>query len=102
MEINKLSNVSGINQVNSVQRAKTDDSNTQISQKQEIQPKQDVVDISSNEMASASDVTFSGTKVSEVRMDLVNRVRAEIAAGTYETPEKMEIAMDKLISSLFG
>ncbi len=102
MEINKLSNVSGINQVNSVQRAKTDDSNTQISQKQEIQPKQDVVDISSHEMASASDVTFSGTKVSEVRMDLVNRVRAEIAAGTYETPEKMEIAMDKLISSLFG
>ncbi len=102
MEINKLSNVSGINQVNSVQRAKTDDSSTQISQKQEVQPKQDVVDISSLETASASDVTFSGTKINGVRMDLVNRVRAEIVAGAYETPEKMEIAMDKLLSSLFN
>ncbi|MDO4628267.1 MAG: hypothetical protein Q4C70_03710 [Planctomycetia bacterium] len=102
MEINKLSNVSGINQVNSVQRAKTDDSHAQISQKQDVQTKQDVVDLSSLETAPATDVTFSGMKVDNVRMDLVNRVRAEIATGTYDTPEKMEIAMDKFLSSIFN
>ncbi len=33
---------------------------------------------------------------SEVRQDLVARVRAEIAAGTYDTEEKWEAALDRL------
>jgi hypothetical protein len=33
----------------------------------------------------------------EVRLDLVARVRAEIAAGTYETAEKWEAALDRLL-----
>ncbi len=32
----------------------------------------------------------------EVREDLVARVRAEIAAGTYETPEKVDAALERL------
>jgi hypothetical protein len=32
----------------------------------------------------------------EIRADLVRRVRAEIAAGTYDTPEKWEAALDEL------
>ena len=32
----------------------------------------------------------------EIRADLVARVRREIAAGTYETEEKWEIALDRL------
>lgn len=32
----------------------------------------------------------------QVRADLVRRIRAEIAAGTYDTPEKWEAALDKL------
>ena len=31
-----------------------------------------------------------------IRQELVARVRAEIAAGTYETPEKLAIAVDRL------
>lgn len=100
MEINKLSNVSGISRVNSVQQAKTNDGNAQISQKQDVQPKQDVVDISTAQTAASSDVTFSGMKVDGIRTDLVNRIRAEIAAGTYETPEKMEVALQKMFGSL--
>lgn len=35
-----------------------------------------------------------------VRQELVDRVRQEIAAGTYETPEKLEAAMEGLIEDL--
>jgi hypothetical protein len=32
----------------------------------------------------------------EVRYDLVARVRQEIQAGTYDTPDKLEAALDRL------
>jgi hypothetical protein len=42
-----------------------------------------------------------GTPAGEgLRPDLVRRVRAEIAAGTYDTPEKLEIALDRLLDRL--
>lgn len=36
----------------------------------------------------------------EVRQDLVNRVRDEIAKGAYETPEKIETVVSELLSDL--
>jgi len=35
-----------------------------------------------------------------IRWDLVERVRREIEAGTYDTPEKMEVALDRLLQRL--
>ncbi len=35
-----------------------------------------------------------------IRRDLVERVRREIAAGVYETPEKWEKALDRLFEEL--
>jgi hypothetical protein len=35
-----------------------------------------------------------------IRADLVERVRREIAEGTYDTPEKWEIALDRLLNRL--
>jgi hypothetical protein len=35
-----------------------------------------------------------------IRWDLVERVRREIGAGTYETPEKWEFALDRLAEKL--
>jgi hypothetical protein len=35
-----------------------------------------------------------------IRTDLVARVRAEIAAGTYDTPEKWDEALDRLLDRL--
>jgi hypothetical protein len=35
-----------------------------------------------------------------IRWDLVERVRREIAEGSYDTPEKMEIALDRLLAQL--
>jgi hypothetical protein len=34
------------------------------------------------------------------RADLVARVRREIAAGTYETPEKLDVALERLLERL--
>jgi hypothetical protein len=36
----------------------------------------------------------------EVRQELVARVRQEIRAGTYDTPEKLEAAVDRLAACL--
>ena len=35
-----------------------------------------------------------------VRVELVERVRREIAAGTYDTPEKMQIALERMLNRL--
>ena len=36
----------------------------------------------------------------EIRFDLVNRIRSEILAGTYETPEKLDSALEKMLVSV--
>jgi negative regulator of flagellin synthesis FlgM len=36
----------------------------------------------------------------DIRQDLVSRVKAEIAAGTYDTDEKFEIALDRLLNEI--
>lgn len=36
----------------------------------------------------------------EVRMEVVERVRAAIAEGTYETEERLNIAIDRLLDDL--
>jgi hypothetical protein len=37
-----------------------------------------------------------------VRTELVETVRRQIAAGTYDTPEKMDAAMEELLRDLVG
>jgi negative regulator of flagellin synthesis FlgM len=36
-----------------------------------------------------------------VRAEVVQRVKAELAAGTYETPDKIDVAIDRLMDELF-
>lgn len=57
---------------------------------------QDVVEISTVTRLSARIA-----EIPEVRTELVERVKAEIAAGTYETPEKLDIAVTRLMEELF-
>jgi hypothetical protein len=35
-----------------------------------------------------------------IRTDLISRVREEIAAGRYDTPEKWDAALDRLLARL--
>lgn len=46
---------------------------------------------------SASSRTGATGNVSDIRTDKVDRIKAEIAAGTYETPEKLSVALDRLL-----
>ncbi len=41
-----------------------------------------------------------GTDASGFRADLVARIRSEIALGTYETPAKLDAAMDRLLDEI--
>ncbi|MCG3126751.1 MAG: hypothetical protein CHACPFDD_01606 [Phycisphaerae bacterium] len=47
-----------------------------------------------------SDDARTSADESAVRDELVARIRAEIAAGRYETREKVEVAVDRLIQDL--
>lgn len=50
-------------------------------------------------VSSTRETTANANANSDIRVDLVNRVRAEIAAGTYYTDEKFEIALNRMFES---
>jgi anti-sigma28 factor (negative regulator of flagellin synthesis) len=37
-----------------------------------------------------------------VRQELIDRVKSEIQAGTYESPEKIDAALDEMVRELLG
>jgi len=55
----------------------------------------------SEEALRLSEATKTGTESTKIRFELVNRIKAEIAAGTYDTPEKMDIALERMASRIF-
>ncbi len=52
------------------------------------------------DISPAAEAAVSATENSEIRSDLVARVRNEIASGTYETPEKLDAALDGLLNEI--
>ncbi|MGL6195280.1 MAG: flagellar biosynthesis anti-sigma factor FlgM, partial [Thermoguttaceae bacterium] len=48
---------------------------------------------------SETSAISSSENTSAPRLDLINKIRAEIAAGTYETPEKLDIALNRMTNS---
>jgi negative regulator of flagellin synthesis FlgM len=42
------------------------------------------------------------SRLPEIRHEKVEAIRQQIAAGVYETPAKLEIALDRLIDELHG
>jgi negative regulator of flagellin synthesis FlgM len=52
------------------------------------------------DISPAAEVAASAAEGGEIRSDLVARVRSEIAAGTYETPDKMAAALDRLVDEI--
>jgi len=55
----------------------------------------------SEEALRLSEATKTGTESPKIRFELVNRIKAEIAAGTYDTPEKMDIALERMANRIF-
>ena len=56
----------------------------------------------SNAAQQANQTAETTASGGEIRFDLVNRLRMEIAAGTYETPEKLDAALDKMLVGIGG
>ncbi|MCL2304309.1 MAG: flagellar biosynthesis anti-sigma factor FlgM [Planctomycetaceae bacterium] len=54
----------------------------------------------SRESQSLSDIaSVSDSSSAAPRLDLINRLRSEIAAGTYDTPEKFETALSRMLGA---
>ncbi len=52
------------------------------------------------EISAAAEAAAQVSETGEIRADLVTRIRSEIAAGTYETPAKLDAALDRLLDEL--
>lgn len=52
------------------------------------------------EISPAAEAAIRAAESGDIRHDLVARIRSEIAAGTYETPEKLDRALDRLLDEI--
>jgi anti-sigma28 factor (negative regulator of flagellin synthesis) len=46
------------------------------------------------------DAVRSADAAADIRLDRVNAIRAAIADGSYETPEKLDLALERLLERL--
>ena len=52
------------------------------------------------QISDAARLVEQAKQAPEIRQDRVDAIRQQIAAGTYETPEKLEIALDRLLDEI--
>ena len=52
------------------------------------------------DISPAAEAAVRAAEGGEVRQGLVDQIRAQIAAGTYETPDKVEIAVERLLDEI--
>ncbi len=52
------------------------------------------------DISAAAEAAVQATESTGVRQDLVARIRQQIDAGSYETPEKLERAVDRLLDQI--
>ncbi len=53
-------------------------------------------------ISSLADLAAKARELPDVRSDLVERVKAEIAQGDYDTPERIDAASQGLLDELLG
>jgi negative regulator of flagellin synthesis FlgM len=51
-------------------------------------------------ISSAAEAALAATDTSGIRQDVVNRIKSEIAAGTYETQAKLDAALSNLLDEI--
>jgi len=52
------------------------------------------------EISDAARLVERTGEVPEIRQDRIDAIRARIAEGTYETPEKLEVAIKRLLDEI--
>lgn len=61
---------------------------------------QDEVRFSDDALRMSETTRSEESSSAGIRFDLVNRIKSEIAAGSYDTPDKMEVALDRMIERM--
>lgn len=52
------------------------------------------------EISDAGRLAEQMSQIPDIRQDRVNEIRSQIAAGTYETDAKMNVALDRLLDEI--
>ena len=105
MQINGLNPLFGTQRINQTSSAQPVNGAAQVSETKAANTIQDDIRLSgveNNPDVSAISTASSVADTEGIRMDLVNRIRAEIAAGTYETEAKLDIALNRMLNELQG
>ena len=92
MNISGVSSTHGSASVNSVQGIEA----TEAASKTQSEGLAEVRD----NVSLSVDAVQATETVGDVRLDRVNSIRAAIADGSYETPEKLDVALDRLLDRL--
>ncbi len=91
MQIQGPAHVHGPQPVNAPHRAQS----TQPSDQATATQAADQLDISRE-----ADFVSRARDIPDIRADRVNQIRAAIEAGEYETPEKLEVAVERLFAEI--
>ena len=91
MEVNSAASVGGAQPINPVQNVSEAAKPTEATS---VSP-QDTVEIS-----SAGRMLETLSQSPEIRPERLAQIKAEIEAGTYETPEKLDAALEKLLDEI--
>ena len=92
MNISGVSSTQGSASVNNVQSIEATESTAKTQS-------EGLTEVNDNISLSVDAVQAAET-VGDVRLDRVNSIRAAIADGSYETPEKLDVAIDRLLDRL--
>ncbi|MBN1851114.1 MAG: flagellar biosynthesis anti-sigma factor FlgM [Pirellulales bacterium] len=52
------------------------------------------------DLSPAAEAAARSAEMGEIRHDLINQIRQQIADGTYETPEKLDLAIERLLDEM--
>ena len=63
-------------------------------------PRADNVNIDQLEISPEADLVSRAREVPDIRQDRVNQIRNQIASGTYDSAEKLDVALDRLLDEL--
>jgi negative regulator of flagellin synthesis FlgM len=97
MQINSLQSV---NALQSATRAANAKPSGPVAAPVSVQPSLDQLDLSAEAKQLMASQAAMGSADGDIRVDRVAAVRQAIADGTYETPEKMSLALDRLLDTL--
>lgn len=95
MDMMNISSVSGSSGVGSVGRAEPREIAPERPAAAPVQRGEDQL-----ELSEASRLLARLRGLPEIRQDLVDQVRAQIEAGTYETDEKLDVAIEAMLDDV--